>query len=291
MKSLILPLLLLSLFSPAILQPARAQSPAPTTGILNLKGGSLYYETLGQGAPIVFIHGGYGDRRMWDGQFQALAGDFQVIRYDHRGFGRSPIPRKAYSPVDDLLRLFDRLKLKRAHVVGNSLGGSLAIDFTLKHPERVASLVVVASGPNGVPPPQEAVDRIVAVFKAAESEGPEKAVELWLAHPMVAVSSTKPGVRELLRTMVTDNKTIFRLQHWPSEEMKPLAAKRMKEIKAPTLIVIGGQDTANNRQQGELAAKEITGARRVVMTDGDHLPQMVNPEEFNRILLQFLKSL
>jgi pimeloyl-ACP methyl ester carboxylesterase len=291
MKIFCLLLLLLSLFASVTPQPAKTQSTTPNTGMLRLKDGSIYYETLGKGAALVLIHGGYGDRRMWDGQFQALANDFRVIRYDHRGFGRSTAPRQNYSPVKDLLRLFDSLKVKRAHLVGNSLGGSLAIDFTLKHPERVASLVVVASGPNGVQPPQEAIDRIVAVFKAAETQGPEKAAEMWLAHPMVAISSAKPGARELLRTMVTDNQTIFRLQHWPTEEMKPLAAQRLKEIKVPTLIVIGGQDTEDNRQIGELAAKEIAGARRIVMADGDHLPQMVNPAEFNRNLLLFLKSL
>lgn len=291
MKRLPLLLLLFGVFSFPLLQCARAQISTPDTGKLSTTDGTLYYETLGKGPAVVLIHGGYGDRRMWDGQFQALATDFQVIRYDHRGFGRSSVPQDHYSPVEDLLSLLEKLNVERAHLVGNSLGGSLAIDFALKHPERVASLVIVASGPNGLPVPQEAIDRVVAVFKAAEAEGLERAVELWLAHPMVAVSSQKSGVREQLRAMVRDNKAIFRMKQWPSEAMNPPAANRLKEIRIPTLVIIGGQDTEVNRQMGEEAAQQIPGAKKVVMAEADHLPQMVNPAEFNQNLLHFLQSL
>ena len=96
---------------------------------------------------------------------------YRVIRYDHRGFGKSPAPESAYSPVQDLVDLLDQLKIDRAHIVGNSMGGSLGIDFTLLHPSRVASLTVVASGPNGVPVPQEDQDRMNAVFKTAAEQG------------------------------------------------------------------------------------------------------------------------
>jgi pimeloyl-ACP methyl ester carboxylesterase len=255
MKRFILLLPLFCVISFPLPQRAKAQTSNPDTGTLSTSDGTIYYETLGKGSAIVFIHGGYGDCRMWDGQFQALATDFQVIRYDHRGFGRSSVPQDPYSPVKDLLSLLEKLNVGRAHLVGNSMGGSLAIDFALKHPERVASLVIVASGPRGLPVPQEAIDRVVAVFKAAEAEGLERAVELWLAHPMVAVSSKKAGVREQLRAMVNDNRAIFRMKQWPSEAMNPPAAKRLKEIRIPTLVVIGGQDTEVNRRMGEEAAK------------------------------------
>lgn len=289
MRIFTLLLLLFPVVSPAVSQ--RQKPPANSrSGLLDVGGGSIYYETAGSGSAVVFIHGGYGDRRMWDGQFRAFAARFRVIRYDHRGFGRSSAPQQAYSPVEDLRRLLDALQVRRAHLVGNSLGGSLAIDFALQHPERVVSIVVVASGPRGLPTPQHAIDRVVAVFNAAETAGLERAAELWLAHPMVAVSSQKPGVRERLRAMVTDNRTIFRMRHWPSEAMEPLAAKRLKEITAPTLIVIGGRDTQVNQAMGEAAATGITGAKRLVIADADHLPQMVNPAAFNRALREFLPS-
>lgn len=289
MKALVLLLLLLCAASTAFAQ--RAGDAKPATGMLDVGGGSIYYETAGAGAAVVLIHGGFGDRRMWDGQFRALASDYRVVRYDHRGFGRSAAPPARYSPVADLLRLLDRLDIRRAHLVGNSLGGTLAIDFALKHPARVASLVVVASGPDGVPIPQADIDSVVRVFQAAETGGAEKSAELWLAHPMVAVSSRRPGARELLRAMVSENRGVFLMKHWPSEESNPPAARRLGEIRAPTLVVIGGRDTEGSRRLGEAAAEGIAGAKRVVMADADHLPQMVNPSEFNRHVVRFWRSL
>ena len=119
------------------------------TGTLPVGGGALSYEVAGSGEPVVLIHGGFGDRRMWDEQFAVLARDYRVLRYDHRGFGRSPAPDTTYSPVRDLIQLLDRTGMDRAHIVGNSLGGALAITFALLHPERVRSLTVVASGLTG----------------------------------------------------------------------------------------------------------------------------------------------
>jgi pimeloyl-ACP methyl ester carboxylesterase len=284
-------LLLLSVASCAVPQRAKAQALKSTTGNLDVRGGSIYYETLGKGPAVILIHGGFGDRRMWDGQFQALATNFQVVRYDHRGFGRSPAPRESYSPVDDLLRLLEQLSIRRAHLVGNSMGGTLAIDFALKHPGRVASLVIVAAGARGIPFPQKDIDRILAVFKVAEAEGLERAAEQWLAHPMVATTKQAPGARENLRAMVFENKGIFGMKHWPSEAMNPPAAERLKELIVPTLVIIGGRDTEASRGAGEVTAKEIKEAKKIIMAEADHLPQMVNPTKFNRHLLKFWRSL
>jgi pimeloyl-ACP methyl ester carboxylesterase len=111
----------------------------------------LYYEAAGRGEAVVLLHGGFGDRRMWEAQFGELAADFRVIRFDFRGFGRSPPPGTVYSPAEDLCLLLEHLGVKRACLIGNSLGGTLAIDFTLLFPERVSHLAVISSGPGGYP--------------------------------------------------------------------------------------------------------------------------------------------
>src|SRR5436190_12377724 len=119
-------------------KPAGA-SPDLQSGILAVDGGSLYYETRGKGAPVILIHGGFGDRRMWDSQVEPLSQAFRVIRYDHRGFGKSAPPTQAYSPVADLVTLMDHLELKRANLVGNSMGGTVALDFALLQPDRTGA--------------------------------------------------------------------------------------------------------------------------------------------------------
>jgi pimeloyl-ACP methyl ester carboxylesterase len=242
------------------------------------------------GPVIVFSHGGFGDRRMWDFQFEEFAKKYRVLRYDHRGFGKTAAPTSEYSPVKDLLDLLDQLKIDRAHIVGNSMGGSLGIDFTLQHPSRVLSLTVVASGPNGVPVPLEDQEKMNAVFKTAADKGFEAAAEMWIKNPMVVVTSQLPSTEPLLKTMIHENASIFRMRFWPIEKMDPPAAKRLSEIKVPTLIVLGSKDTKLVNELGEIAATGIAGAKKEVISDGDHLPQMVDPKKFNAILLDFLKS-
>lgn len=281
--------LLLCVVSYASAQASNSTSQSQS-GTLKVDGGQIYYEVAGRGPGLILIHGGFGDRRMWDDQFNAFAKEFRVIRYDHRGFGKSPAPQAKYSPVADLIRLLDHLKIRRAHLIGNSMGGGLAIDFAIKHPDRVASIVVVASGANGYPAPQEDVDRVVAIFRLAEEKGPSEAASAWIQHPMVAVTSKDPKAGPRLQEMVNENSRMFRMQFWPEEPLNPPAAKQLDKIKAPTLVVIGGKDTPIVRSMGEATVSGIKGAKKFVIEGGDHLPQMTNPQEFNRIALKFLRS-
>lgn len=113
----------------------------------------LYYEQVGKGPDVVLIHGFTLDRRMWDSQVPALAEHFRVTRYDVRGFGRSIPVVGPHDPTADLRSLLDHLKIRQAHIVGMSMGGSIAIDFALSQPERVARLVLIGADMSGFPHP------------------------------------------------------------------------------------------------------------------------------------------
>ncbi len=263
---------------------------AQESGTLELKDGALYYETKGEGVPVVFLHGGFGDRRMWNDQFAEFAKYYYVVRYDQRGFGKSQKPTAPYSPVSDLEMLLDHLKIDKAHLVGNSMGGYLAIDFAIQKPSRVRSITVVAAGPSGLETPKEDTDRMMAVFKIAKDEGLNKATAMWIQNPMVAVTSKLPKTAPLLKTMIEDNAAIFEMRFWPFEQSNPPAVKRLNEIKVPSLIIIGDKDTPAVQTAAEAAATGIADAKKVVMKDTDHLPQMDNPDEFNRTLKEFLST-
>jgi pimeloyl-ACP methyl ester carboxylesterase len=170
------------------------------------------------------------------------------------------------------------------------MGGYLAIDFAILKPSRVRSITVVAAGPSGLEPPKEDTERIMAVFKVAKDEGLNKATAMWIQNPMVAVTSSLPKTAPLLKTMIEDNAGIFEMRFWPFEQTDPPAVKRLNEIKVPALIIIGDKDTPGVQTAAEAAATGISGAKKVVMKDADHLPQMVNPEEFNRIVKEFLST-
>ncbi|MDO8632514.1 MAG: alpha/beta fold hydrolase, partial [Phycisphaerales bacterium] len=118
-------------------------------GYLNAPSGKLYYEAAGDGPPVVLIHGGQMDLRIWDEQVALLSPNHRVIRYDVRGYGRSPAPQKVYANHEDLAAVLDQLGLHRATLVGLSLGGGIAIDFAISYPDRVEKLVAVAPGLSG----------------------------------------------------------------------------------------------------------------------------------------------
>src|SRR5690349_12659867 len=107
-----------------------------------INGARIHYERAGEGMPVIFLHAGVADYRMWGPQMPVFSKHFDVIAPDLRGFGKSELPPGTWSPVSDLLGLIDELGLKPAHIVGCSIGGGIAIDFALEHPERVSKLVL-----------------------------------------------------------------------------------------------------------------------------------------------------
>jgi pimeloyl-ACP methyl ester carboxylesterase len=258
------------------------------SGHVSVDGGTLYFEMLGTGAPVILIHGGFGDRRMWNAQFEPLSQAFRIIRYDHRGFGRSSAPEKAYSPVGDLVALMDHLQLKRANLVGNSMGGTLALDFALLQPDRTGAVVVIASTAGGYPVPEEDVQAVNEVLAVAKDKGTGAAMPLWLRHPMVGVASNHPTAGPLLRTMVEDNQRMFLAEHWPQEPMSPPAYERLTNLNANVLFVVGDRDVGSVRAGAEASAARIKKSKVVTIKDADHLPQMEHGEAVNKLLVEYI---
>lgn len=118
---------------------------------LNLHDGKLFYTVSGNGDPILFIHGNFNDNQIWNEQIDFFSQKFKTIRYDLRGYGLSSKPGSAFSNVDDLKTLVDYLKLQNIVLVGSSMGGGVALDFTLAYPHLVETLVVVSPTVSGIP--------------------------------------------------------------------------------------------------------------------------------------------
>ncbi len=179
----------------------RSQTTAtpPASGVAEVNDTRLYYETAGQGHPLVFLHGGQLDGRMWDDQWETFAKHFRVIRYDVRGFGRSAVRTKLYSAVDDLCALLKFLKVEKAYLVGLSLGGRIAIDFTLVHPEMVDALVPVGAGLGGFEFGDDSW--FWPVLEAAQAGDLARASELWLKSGYVAPAMENPALAARLRKL------------------------------------------------------------------------------------------
>jgi pimeloyl-ACP methyl ester carboxylesterase len=242
------------------------------------------------------IHEGIADCRMWDDQFAAFARRFRVVRYDVRGFGRSDMPPEPFSHQADLAGLLGHLELERAYVVGASMGGLIAIDFTIEHPEMVAALVPVASALSGSKPSDGLLAQWAAVEEAAEKDGDvPRAVELelrmWVDGPRRTPDQVDPAVRARVHEM---NTAVFMHALRPEGTPVPLdppAIDRLGEIRVPALIIVGDGDQPDIVATADLLAQGIVGARKVVMPGLAHVPSMERPGEFNSIVLEFLGSL
>jgi len=266
------------------------------TGFADVNGTRLYYEVAGTGHPLLLIHGGLVDRRLWDDQFNVFAQHYQVIRFDVRSFGDSaPITAETppYSLEEDLYSLLKFLGIEKTYVLGLSMGGAIAINFTLMYPEMVDALIPVAMGLSGFEPAEEDRASEAEVYEAIRSGNVARAVELtlrfWTDGPMRTPEQVNPAVREKVRAMTTRNFERPEDENaTPPRALEPPAISRLSEIHVPTLIIFGDQDVRDILKIADILEREIPGAKKVVIPGTAHHLNMEKPEEFNRIVLDFL---
>jgi pimeloyl-ACP methyl ester carboxylesterase len=264
---------------------ASAQA-AVSRGFLKVDGGKLYYEAAGKGRVLVFIHGGQMDRRIWDDQFNAFAKQYRVIRYDVRGYGKSSIPTKPYSNIDDLQALLKSLRVQKATLIGLSLGGGISIDFALAHSDMVDALVLAGPGLSGF----EFTGDSSAIVDAARDEGPAKATELWLKNPYMIPAMENPAINKRVRQLATENSHVWLENPVLERPSKPDAAGRLSEIHAPTLIIIGERDVPDIQAIVKKLASEVRGAKKEMIGGAGHIVNMEKPDEFNRAVSEFLNQ-
>jgi 2-hydroxy-6-oxonona-2,4-dienedioate hydrolase len=258
----------------------------------DLNGARIHYRREGACFPIVMLHAGVADSRMWQPQMDAFTKDFDVVRPDMRGFGDSGLPAGPWKPRDDLLALMDELRLKPAHLVGCSMGGSLAIDFAIDHPERISKLVLVGAGVSGAkedPRHEGLYAEVMAADERGDMAVNEGEMYLWLDGPYRPRGYVAQPLRDLFLDMNGKNLR----NDWsksPMQSLEPPAAGRLTEITAPTLVIVGDADLEPIRETADLLVSSISGARKMVIHDAAHLPNLEHPGEFNRIVLDFLRS-
>lgn len=260
----------------------------PVSGFAEVNGARLYFEEAGRGPAVVLLHGGLADSRLWDDQMKPLSKHYRVVRYDLRGFGKSAATAGQFWPTEDLRALLDQLKIERVTVVGLSLGGIIAADFALEHPERVERLVLVGAGLRGDKQPPDA--KTMNAYRVGASEGPERYFEAFLQSDLLAGLRERPAARERMRRMMIDNyEALAYMRSGLSQSPEPPTAERLAQIKAPTLVV-GSLDGKNLQNIADTLAAKIPRARKVVIRGASHHPPVETPKEFNRALLNFLRE-
>jgi 3-oxoadipate enol-lactonase len=256
----------------------------------------IYSEVAGKGPPVVLVHEGICDSRMWDPQWETFTRDHRVLRFDLRGFGRSPLGAGRYAHAQDLIDVLDEHGFERTALVGGSLGGRVVLEAVLARPESVTALVLIAPGLPGHDWAEEMEAAWGEEEAALEAGDLDAAVEVnlrtWVDGPRRSPDDVDPDVRSAVAEM---QRRAFELQ-LPFEEtaeeelLVPDLAGRLSEIDTPTLIVVGEEDVPDMQAIGDRLAAEIPGARRATIRDAAHVPSLERPAEFDELVLPFLDS-
>jgi 3-oxoadipate enol-lactonase len=256
---------------------------------------SVWFDVHGDGPAVVLVHAGVADSRMWEPQLRTFPESHRVVRVDLPGFGESPFEDDVVSYRGAIREALDGAGVEHAALVGTSLGGRSALELALDSPERVSALVLVGAGLDDHEW-SEQVEAFGAEEVAALQRGDLEAavtanLRLWLAGPRRDLDAVDPQARELVAEM---QRQAFRLSNGHddlrADRLDPPASARLAEVQVPTLVLTGDEDVEDIHAIADRLEREIPGAERATIADAAHLPSLDRPDEFDRIVLAFLRK-
>ncbi len=267
-----------------------------TCKFADINGTKIHYDVQGTGEPLVLIHAAITHLGMWDDQMASLAQHHRVIRYDIRGWGKSKDPPGTYTQHDDLRALLQHLDIEQAAVLGISNGGHIAIDFALAYPELVKALIAVAPGLGGYEPTfDEATAQKETTVEEAYERGDkplaaELAAQIWVDGPQRTPEQVDADFRRRALEMI---RYTFELPDTDGEavELEPPAVGRLKEIEAPTLVIIGEQDVPAMFLIVDLLEANVAAAKKVIIPGVAHFPNMESRKHLIRSCWIFWQAL
>lgn len=267
-------------------------------GYFDLEDGQLYYETAGEGMPLVLSHAAFLDSRMFDAAWEPLANHFHVIRYDMRGFGKSSPVTGPLCRRNDLVQLLNHLNVTEAHLVGCSNSGQIGLDLALEQPQRFKSLTLVDSTPSGFElqgePPRYLMEMFDAMQHGDIDRSNELQIRIWLdgeqREPEQVDSTLRKKALEMNRIPVAQN-TFFISDMQPANPLDPPAITRLESVNCPTWVVAGALDHSEVLRAADEMVKRIPDARKTIIESSGHVPSYEQPESFVKLLLDFLGSL
>lgn len=264
---------------------------------VSINGANIYYESHGNGFPLVFAYGLGGNSGMWAGQIDAFARHYRFITWDPRGHGKSESPPQPEQyglevSVQDLHGLLNHLGIEKAYVGGLSMGGGIATRFALAYPERVSALLIIDSASaSGLPMPSPMRAMREKTIELADSQGMAAVADYAIeANPNLKTQAEdSPEARQGLRRMFLDlNPTGY------ANTIRALIAgtfptEQLSALSMPTLVLVGEADPA--LKAARLTHEKIPGSQLVILPNAGHLSNLDCPEAFNNSVMAFLGSL
>jgi pimeloyl-ACP methyl ester carboxylesterase len=257
----------------------------------------LYYEQAGRGMPFVMIHAGVADSRQWNREFASFARSHRVVRYDMRGYGRSEPVEGEFSHMGDLVAVLDALELDEPLILmGCSMGGGLAMDFAVANAGRVRALIMVGSAPGGLELEVPAPAKFAEAEKAWEAGDIDLVAEIETQIWFDGAGRTPDQVDQQMRQLCYDmnhqalvNEKRGLGKRLPNSEIP--AVHSLDNLRMPVLVVVGAHDTPYILAAADYMQEKLPLARKIVIEDAAHLPNMDHPGEFERVVSGFLESL
>jgi pimeloyl-ACP methyl ester carboxylesterase len=258
----------------------------------------LYFEEAGSGTPAIFVHEFAGDLRSYEPQMRHFGKRYRAIGFNARGFPPSDVPEQvsSYSQVraaDDILAVLDHIGERQAHIIGLSMGGFATLHFGLRHPQRALSLCIGGCGYGAEPDQRERfrgeADAIASVIR---SEGMAPFAERYAYGPTrVQYQNKDPRGHAEFRAMLAAHSAVgsANTQQGVQKERPSLytLVEEMKRLTVPTLIITGDEDWPC-LHPGIMMKQSIKTAALAVIPNSGHAINLEEPEEYNRIVGNFL---
>jgi 3-oxoadipate enol-lactonase len=272
--------LMLALCGPVVAQnPGAPASPTPGS-FVDVEGSKLYYEECGTGSDaVVLIHDGIAHSAVWDDVWPDFCKHFRTIRYDRRGYGRTPAATTWYTETEDLAALLRQRKIGHAVLVGSSHGGELSIDFTLQYPAIVQQLVLVGAVVNGFPYSDHFLNRGMNNSRPFEKNDVATGLANWSRDKYLLAPGHDAAQKRLLALLTANPQD---MTHNDYARPTAPAIGRLHEIRVPTLIMVGDADIPDVHAHAGAIEAGIPGSKRVVISDAGHLMYMEKPTEFSQ---------
>ena len=261
---------------------------------LSLRGEKLYIQEIGKGMPMLLLHAGVAEGRMWEPQIKEFGREYHLIVPDLRGFGQSPLPDGLFSYHGDIEGLINELQLVEVWLVGTSFGARVAMDFALTHPDEVKGLILVSSVFGGLPLGEDikAFNQEEELLLEAEDfhAATELNMRMWVDGPYRSPSEVDADLRTQVAEMQFQAFKVPEPKNVKVEGLDPPAGARLKEIKMPVLIIVGKLDTETILHQARLIADEIDNSRLELAPDAAHMLSMEKPDWFNDLVREFIQE-
>jgi len=260
----------------------------PPGAFVDVEAGKLYYEECGTGPDaVILIHDGIAHSAVWDDVWPTFCKRFHTIRYDRRGYGRTPASTTWYTETEDLATLLRNRKVSHAILVGSSHGGELSIDFTLQYPALVRQLILVGAVVSGFPYTDHFLDRGMSNSQPFEKNDVAAGLANWAKDKYLLAPSHDAAKKRLLDLLTANPQD---MTHSDFARPTQPALDRLKEIRVPTLILAGDADIPDVHAHAGAIEAGIPGSKRVVITDAGHLMYLEKPEEFSRAVITFIDA-